>query len=84
MPRVAAIESVAGTIARLPQGNWTASDTTAIATRLVAWLPKGSAPPIPSLKGDPLRDEAKKPRLATWLLWSVLVVGLIFLALHHL
>ena len=83
MPRSAAIQSFAATVARLPCGNWTASDTAAIAARLVAWLPVGSIPPIPTLDGAPSRGERTKSRLTTWLTWGGLIVVLVLMVLLH-
>ena len=81
MPRNAAIQSFAATIAGLPRGDWTASDTTAIAARLVAWLPAGSVPPVPVLDGAPDRGEKLESRPAIWLMWGALAVALILLVL---
>ncbi|WIM11799.1 hypothetical protein [Enhydrobacter sp.] len=78
LPRNAAIRSFAGTIAGLPEGNWTASDATAIAARLVAWLPAGSVPPIPTLKDAPLHGGPRhRSGLATW---TILTLGVLFVA----
>ena len=83
MPRKTAIQSFAVTIAGLPRGDWTASDTTAIAARLVAWLPAGSVPPIPTLKSAPSKSDEVKSRFAPWLMWGALAVVLILLVLLH-
>jgi len=73
MPRDAAIRSFAVTIAGLPSGDWTASDTTAIAARLVGWLPAGSVPPIPTLKDAPVREV---PLRKSWPpAWTILILG---------
>jgi hypothetical protein len=50
----AAVQALTATIARLPEGNWKASDTAGIAARLVACLPHRSVlpiPPTPTLQG---------------------------------
>jgi hypothetical protein len=84
MPRNAAIRSFAVTIAGLPRGDWTSSDTTAIATRLVAWLPAGSIPPIPTLDGAPSRGGKDKSRpVSPWLMWGALAVVLILAVLLY-
>jgi hypothetical protein len=51
LPKDAAIESVALTIARMPRSVWSLLDATTIATRLVALLPArlGGAQPRPSI-----------------------------------
>jgi hypothetical protein len=81
MPRSAAIQSFAVTLAGLPRGDWATSDTTAIAARLVAWLPAGSVPPIPTMNGARARGERMKSRFATWRTWGALAVVLILLVL---
>jgi hypothetical protein len=50
----AAVQALAATIARLPEGDWKASDTAGIAARLVACLPRRGVlpiPPTPTLQG---------------------------------
>jgi hypothetical protein len=82
MPRPAAIRSFAITIADLPPGDWTASDTTTIAARSVAWLPAGSISPIPTLNSAPPKAVQTKLHFAPWLAWCALAVVLILLLLH--
>jgi len=81
LPRNAAIQSFAVTIAGLPRGDWTTSDTTAIAARLLDWLPAGSVPPIPTMNQAPTRDERMKSRFAAWQTWGVVAAVLILLVL---
>jgi len=84
MPRNAAIRSFAVTIAGLPRRDWTGSDTTAIAARLLAWLPAGSIPPIPTLDSAPSRGGKAKSRPASrWLTWGALAVVLILAILLY-
>ena len=49
LPRETATRVFAVTIAMLPEGDWKASDSEAIAARLVNWLPRQSAGIIPSV-----------------------------------
>jgi len=49
LPRETATRVFAVTIAMLPEGDWKASDSEAIAARLVNWLPRQSAVIIPSV-----------------------------------
>jgi len=87
LPREAAARVLAALIAKLPEGDWKASDSEAIATRLVNWLPGRSALAIPSVSsGRSGRIEGEKPkvksRIAVWLVWGVLAVAFLFLMLH--
>lgn len=86
MPRDSAIRSFAVTIAGLPEGDWTASDTTAIAARLLAWLPAGGIPPIPTLMGAPAREEPplRKSRPSAWTILAVgaLLAAAVYAVLH--
>ena len=47
LPRETAARAFAVTIAMLPEGDWKASESEAIAARLVNWLPERSAAAIP-------------------------------------
>ena len=47
LPRETAARAFAVTIARLPEGDWKASDSEAIAARLVNWLPGRKRPGHP-------------------------------------
>ena len=78
LPRETAARAFAVTIAMLPEGDWKASESEAIAARLVNWLPGRSAVAIPSVGGGraaggtPSEDEVGA---ATWLAWGVLAVA---------
>ena len=50
LPRETAARAFAVTIAMLPEGDWKASESEAIAARLVNWLPGRSALAIPSVE----------------------------------
>ena len=58
LPRETAARAFAVTIAMLPEGDWKASDSEAIAARLVNWLPGRSA--RPSHRWGPDAPEAKR------------------------
>src|ERR1700749_4347488 len=47
LPKETAAQAFAVTIASLLEGDWKASESEAIAARLVNWLPERSAPAIP-------------------------------------
>jgi hypothetical protein len=88
LPRETAARAFAVTIAMLPEGDWKASESEAIAARLVNWLPERSAAAIPSVGGRRAAgavlaaSEMIQPRAATWLTWGVLAVAVLFLGLH--
>ena len=83
LPRETAARVLAVTIAMLPEGDWKASESEAIAARLVNWLPGRSAAAIPPVAAGRSGSETMKARFATWLTWGVLAVALLFLGLHH-
>ena len=84
LPKETAARAFAVTIAMLPEGDWKASDSEAIAARLVNWLPGRSAAVIPSVAAGRGGSEKMKSGFATWLVWGVLAVALLFLGLHLL
>ena len=84
LPRETAARAFAVTISMLPEGDWKASDSEAIAARLVNWLPGRSTLAIPSLVTAPIGGERIKAGFATWLVWGVLAIALLFLGLHIL
>ena len=84
MPRETAARVFAVTIAMLPEGDWKASDSEAIATRLVEWLPGKAAAPLP--RGDTRAPRGRKMKvsLPTVLACGLLAIALAFLALQLL
>jgi hypothetical protein len=84
LPKETAARVFAVTIAMLPEGDWKASESEAIAARLVNWLPGRSAAVIPSVAAGRGKSEKMKSGFATWLAWGVLAVALLFLGLHLL
>lgn len=84
LPRDVATHALAATIARLPEGDWKATDAEAIAARLVSWLPEHSAKPIPPVT-PPLSGDRKKmrPELAKAVAWGVLAAALLFFAVNY-
>jgi hypothetical protein len=82
LPRETAARVFAVTIAMLPEGDWKASESEAIAARLVNWLPGQSTAAISSVETGPIGSERKNSRLGTWVAWGVLAVALLFLAFH--
>jgi len=84
LPEETAARAFAVTIAMLPEGDWKASESEAIAARLVNWLPARSALAIPSVEATPIGGEKMKSGIATWLVWGVLAVALIFVVLSKI
>jgi hypothetical protein len=82
LPREAAARAFAVTIAKLPEGDWKASDAETIAARLVDWLPARSTPPIPSSAAGRVRGNMKNSRFAVWLGWGALFVVALLLTLY--
>ena len=82
LPREAAVRAFALTIAKLPAGDWKASDSEAIAARLVNWLPGRSASPIVPIASIRTRDQMKNTRPSTWLIGGAVFVALLFLAIY--
>ena len=84
LPRETAARVFAQTIARLPEGDWKASDAEAIAARLVDSLPLRSGPPIPSMavRCAGGRIEKKNPSFPAWLALSSLFVAVLVLTLY--
>ena len=82
LPKETAARAFAVTIAMLPEGDWKASESEAIAARLVSWLPGRSASAIPSLAVGHGGSGKMKSGFAAWLAWGVLAVALFSLGLH--
>jgi hypothetical protein len=88
LPRETAARAFAITIAMLPEGDWKASESEAIATRLVNWLPERSVAAIPSVGSGrtagaaAAASEVIQSSATKWLTWAVLVVAIVFLGLH--
>ena len=80
LPREAAARALAATIATLPEGDWKASESGAIAARLVNWLPGRSAPAVPSLEAEP--REAKPAKVERWLMWGAVFFAVLCLTLY--
>ena len=88
LPRETAARALAATIAMLPEGDWKAAESEAIAARLVNWLPARSAATIPSVGGGRVAgtgtsaSDIIQSQAMTWLTWAVLAVTVIFLGLR--
>jgi hypothetical protein len=71
--------ALAAAIARLPEGDWKASDARAIATRLIGRLPKRTpaAAPAASPFAERMREKTVKPGIGMW--WAAVLVALLLL-----
>lgn len=89
LPRDTAARAFAVTIAMLPEGDWKAEDSEAIATRLVGWLPEHSAKAVPPVKAAAAVEQARvggwkmRPELVRTLAWGVLVAALLYFAVSY-
>ncbi|MGH7012770.1 MAG: hypothetical protein ACREEL_01210 [Stellaceae bacterium] len=83
LPRAAAAQALAATMAMLPEGDWKASDLSAIAACLVARLPGRRATATTPSQGVRSADKKAKSRVAIGLICVVLAVAA-FLAVSHL
>lgn len=87
LPREAAARALAAVIETLPEGDWKASESGAIAARLVDWLPGRSAPAVPSLvagsrKAGLVDGEQMKPGHERWLVWGAVFIAVLTLTLY--
>jgi hypothetical protein len=77
LPREAAARALAAAIALLPEGDWKASDSQAIAVRLTNRLPNRNASGVKSVT-LPRGQRKIDARMATLLLCVVLAAGILF------
>jgi hypothetical protein len=83
LPRETAARALAVAIAMLPEGDWKAADSEAIAARLVNWLPSQSSPDVPPVaEAGRIGGRKMKPGIARLLAWAVLAAALLFLTVH--
>jgi hypothetical protein len=68
----------------LPEGDWKASESEAIAARLVSWLPRQSTQAIAPAEAGRIGGKRTKWGFATALAWGVLAAALLFFTLHLL
>jgi hypothetical protein len=84
LPSETAARVFAVTIAMLPEGDWKASESEAIAARLVSWLPGQSTQAIAPAEAGRISGKKIKWGFATALAWGVLAAALLFFTLHLL
>jgi hypothetical protein len=82
LPRETAARVLAVTIAMLPEGDWKASESDAIAARLVSWLPGQGTQAVTPADTGRIGGKKRKLGVATALGWGVVAAALLILALH--
>lgn len=88
LSRHTAAGALAVAIAMLPEGDWKARESDAIAARLVNWLPAAGSATVPSVEAGrsddkKIREIAKmKGGSAAAMAWSVLAAALLLFAMH--
>ena len=74
LSKEAALRTLAATIAKLPEGDWKAADSEAIAARLLSWLPGRSTKAVPQVAVKRSLADSVKLGFAPWLVWEKDVV----------
>lgn len=72
MSKDAATSALTSAIADLPEGNWQASDSRSIASRLVDWLPARGRRAGDSSQSQDGSHPQFKPDAPKWLVWTAL------------
>lgn len=83
LPKETAVLALAAEIAALPEGDWKACDSGAIAARLVNCLPRRGALAAQSSQGKSGRDRKTKSGAAIGLLFIVLAAAGLFVLSHR-
>jgi hypothetical protein len=78
LPRDAATRALAAIVNRLPEGDWQASDSWAIADRLVNSLPNRASPAAGSPQEKYIDHERPKFQVPKWLFWLVMGAAVYF------
>jgi len=75
MSKDAATSALTSAIADLPEGDWQASDSRSIASRLVSWLPaRGRGAGDATQSGDGSRPQPQ-PDVPKWLVWAAMALA---------
>ena len=78
----AALRTFSATIAKLPEGDWKAADSEAIAQRLLNWLPGKSTKAVPAVAVKRSLADRMKLGFAPWLVWSALVLAVLVVTVY--
>ena len=83
LSKEAALRTFTATIAKLPEGDWKASDSEAIAQRLLNWLPGKSIKAVPSVAVKrSIADRIKLGLAAPWLVWGALAIAVFLVTVY--
>ncbi len=82
LSKEAALRTFTATIAKLPEGDWKASDSEAIAQRLLNWLPGKSIKAVPSVAVKRSITDRIKLGLAPWLVWGALAIAVFLVTVY--
>ncbi|MEA2844950.1 MAG: hypothetical protein QOG78_231, partial [Rhodospirillaceae bacterium] len=82
LSKEAALRTFTATIAKLPEGDWKASDSEAIAQRLLNWLPGKSIKAVPSVAVKRSIADRIKLGLAPWLVWGALAIAVFLVTVY--
>lgn len=78
LPREAATRALAAMVNTLPEGDWKASDSWAIADRLVRSLPSRGSPAAGSPQEKYIDEKRPKFQVPKWLFWTALGAAVYF------
>ena len=82
LSKEAALRTFTATIAKLPEGDWKASDSEAIAQRLLNWRPGKSIKAVPSVAVKRSVADRIKLGLAPWLVWGALAIAVFLVTVY--
>ena len=82
LSKEAALRTLAATIAKLPEGDWKAADSEAIAARLLSWLPGRSTKAVPQVAVKRSLADSVKLGFAPWLVWGALALAVLLVTVY--
>jgi hypothetical protein len=82
LSKEAALRTFAATIAKLPEGDWKAADSEAIAARLLSWLPGKSTKAVPAVAVKRSLADKMKLGFAPWLVWGALTLAVLLVTVY--
>ena len=82
LSKEAALQAFTATIAKLPEGDWKAADSEAIAQRLLSWLPGKSTKAVPAVAVKRSLADRMKLGFAPWLVWSALALAVLLVTVY--